>query len=71
MVPNRPFRPTPVSARDRLLEAGVRLVREGRQDLVTDGHERAKDGGADEVNAGRVPGAATYDPQSRAVSVTK
>lgn len=28
MVPNRPFRPTPVSARDRLLEAGVRLVRE-------------------------------------------
>lgn len=28
MIPNQPFRPTPASARDRLLEAGVRLVRE-------------------------------------------
>jgi TetR/AcrR family transcriptional repressor of nem operon len=28
MIPNRPFRPAPASARDRLLEAGVRLVRE-------------------------------------------
>jgi TetR/AcrR family transcriptional repressor of nem operon len=27
MIPNRPFRPAPASARDRLLEAGVRLVR--------------------------------------------
>jgi TetR/AcrR family transcriptional regulator, transcriptional repressor for nem operon len=28
MIPNRPFRPAPVTARDRLLEAGVKLVRE-------------------------------------------
>lgn len=28
MRPNRPFRPTPVTARDKLLEAGVRLIRE-------------------------------------------
>lgn len=28
MIPNRPFRPAPQSARDKLLEAGVRLVRE-------------------------------------------
>ncbi|MEA3264419.1 MAG: TetR/AcrR family transcriptional regulator [Pseudomonadota bacterium] len=28
MIPNRPFRPAPRSARDKLLEAGVRLVRE-------------------------------------------
>lgn len=28
MIPNQPFRPTPVTARDRLLEAGVKLVRE-------------------------------------------
>lgn len=27
MIPNRPFRPAPVSARDRLLEAGVQLIR--------------------------------------------
>lgn len=27
MIPNRPFRPTPVTARDRLLEAAVKLVR--------------------------------------------
>jgi TetR/AcrR family transcriptional repressor of nem operon len=27
MIPNCPFRPTPTSARDRLLEAGVKLVR--------------------------------------------
>ena len=28
MIPNRPFRPAPLNARDKLLEAGVRLVRE-------------------------------------------
>jgi TetR/AcrR family transcriptional regulator, transcriptional repressor for nem operon len=28
MIPNRPFRPAPRTARDRLLEAGVKLVRE-------------------------------------------
>ena len=28
MIPNRPFRATPVTARDRLLEAGVKLIRE-------------------------------------------
>lgn len=28
MIPNQPFRPAPASARDKLLEAGVRLVRE-------------------------------------------
>lgn len=28
MIPNRPFRPAPQTARDKLLEAGVRLVRE-------------------------------------------
>ena len=28
MIPNRPFRPTPQSARDKLLEAGVLLVRQ-------------------------------------------
>ncbi len=28
MIPNQPFRPTPVSARDKLLEAGVKLVRQ-------------------------------------------
>ena len=28
MIPNRPFRPAAVTARDKLLEAGVRLVRE-------------------------------------------
>jgi TetR/AcrR family transcriptional regulator, transcriptional repressor for nem operon len=28
MIPNRPFRSAPVTARDRLLEAGVKLVRE-------------------------------------------
>ncbi len=27
MIPNRPFRPTPVSARDKLLEAAVKLIR--------------------------------------------
>ncbi|MFA6218505.1 MAG: TetR/AcrR family transcriptional regulator [Erythrobacter sp.] len=27
MIPNRPFRPAPQTARDRLLEAGVRLIR--------------------------------------------
>lgn len=27
MIPNRPFRPTPATARDKLLEAAVRLVR--------------------------------------------
>lgn len=27
VIPNRPFRPPPQSARDRLLEAGVRLIR--------------------------------------------
>lgn len=27
VIPNRPFRPAPVSAKDRLLEAGVKLVR--------------------------------------------
>ena len=27
MIPNRPFRPTPVTARDKLLEAAVKLVR--------------------------------------------
>lgn len=27
MIPNRPFRPAPQSARDRLLEAGVKLIR--------------------------------------------
>ena len=27
VIPNRPFRPAPQSARDRLLEAGVRLIR--------------------------------------------
>lgn len=27
MIPNRPFRPAPVSARDKLLEAAVKLVR--------------------------------------------
>lgn len=27
MIPNRPFRPTPQTARDKLLEAGVKLVR--------------------------------------------
>lgn len=28
MIPNQPFRPAPVTARDKLLEAGVKLVRE-------------------------------------------
>lgn len=28
MIPNQPFRPVPSSARDKLLEAGVKLVRE-------------------------------------------
>jgi TetR/AcrR family transcriptional regulator, transcriptional repressor for nem operon len=28
MIPNQPFRPAPVSTRDKLLEAGVKLVRE-------------------------------------------
>lgn len=28
MIPNRPFRTPPITARDRLLEAGVKLVRE-------------------------------------------
>jgi len=28
MIPNQPFRPTPTSAKDRLLEAGVKLVRQ-------------------------------------------
>ncbi|WP_309750354.1 TetR/AcrR family transcriptional regulator [Novosphingobium sp.] len=28
MIPNQPFRPAPVSARDKLLEAAVKLVRE-------------------------------------------
>ena len=28
MIPNRPFRPAPENARDRLLEAGVKLVRQ-------------------------------------------
>jgi TetR/AcrR family transcriptional regulator, transcriptional repressor for nem operon len=27
MIPNRPFRPKPAGARDKLLEAAVRLVR--------------------------------------------
>jgi TetR/AcrR family transcriptional repressor of nem operon len=28
MIPNQPFRPSPMTARDKLLEAGVKLVRE-------------------------------------------
>jgi TetR/AcrR family transcriptional repressor of nem operon len=28
MIPNQPFRPSPLSARDKLLEAGVKLVRQ-------------------------------------------
>ena len=28
MIPNQPFRPVPTSARDKLLEAGVKLVRQ-------------------------------------------
>ncbi|MFM5917478.1 MAG: TetR/AcrR family transcriptional regulator [Novosphingobium sp.] len=28
MIPNRPFRPAPQTARDRLLEAGVKLIRQ-------------------------------------------
>ena len=27
MIPNRPFRPSPANARDKLLEAGIRLIR--------------------------------------------
>lgn len=28
MIPNQPFRPAPISARDKLLEAGVKLIRQ-------------------------------------------